>query len=90
MEAMAYLFALMVLAALVARYGRQLLPGRAGLALQLMSAALAAGLAIRTAGVAMDQVQVRQNLFLVVVVGMVIAGALIFGIFARSSTAGHR
>lgn len=83
MEAMAYIFAFMVLAALVARFGRDLLPGRAGLGLQLVAAALAAGLAIRAAGIAMQEVQERQELFLVVVAGMAMAAAVVFGIFTR-------
>lgn len=87
MEAMAYLFAFMVLAALVARFGPRLLPGRAGLALQLISASLAAGLAIRAAGLAMDVVAQRQQLFLVVVGGMLVAAAVIFAVFYRSDSA---
>lgn len=83
MEAMAYVFAFMVLAALLARFGPQLLPGRAGLGLQMLAAAVAAGLAIRAAGMAMDQVRDRPDLFLVLVAGMVMAAAVIFGIFAR-------
>lgn len=83
MEAMAYIFAFMVLAALVARYGRDLLPGRAGLGLQMIAAALAAGLAIRAAGLAMEEVQEKQELFLVVVAGMAMAAAVVFGIFTR-------
>lgn len=85
MEAIAYLFAFMVLTSLVARFGRQLLPGRAGLGLQILAAALTAGLAIRAAGLAMDQVEAKRELFLVVVVGMAVAGALVVAIFRPSN-----
>lgn len=81
MEAMAYLFTLMVLAGLIARFGRQLVPGRAGLVLQIVAAALSSGLAIRTAGVAMDQVEARGSLFLVVVVGMLLSTLIMLLVF---------
>lgn len=83
MEGMAYIFGFMVLAALIARYGNRLVSGRWGLALQIASAAVAFGLAIRAAGLAMEVVAERKELFLVVVAGMLVGAGVLFAIFYR-------